>query len=241
MGPPKSLASRGTIRYHARVDETLLNGSLWTDAQRAAWRRIASHSFEAHGTALDFAHRLARDRSWSLDHTRKAIEEYRRFCFLSLVSETPVTPSQDVDEVWHQHLTYSRDYWDIWCGKVLGRRLHHDPTEGGPAEAHRFREQYAATLATYEAWFGPPPEDLWPSDRYTFCRIGPRYAGVGRRRVRRRLLLRSPPLGCRPTSARELSPTARGRWMALRTAHRPGRGPPCASTDPGPPSGCIAG
>lgn len=51
-------------------------------------------------------------------------------CFLSVVSDTPVTPSQDVDEVWHVHLTYLRDYWDVWCGRVLQRRLHHDPTEG---------------------------------------------------------------------------------------------------------------
>ncbi|WP_237480847.1 TIGR04222 domain-containing membrane protein [Lichenibacterium dinghuense] len=150
----------------------------WTDDDRALWTRIAAHDFEPAGAALTFAGRLARDHGWSLAAARAAIDEYRRFCFLALRAGTEVTPSEEVDEVWHLHLTYSRDYWLVWCRDVLRRDLHHRPTLGGSAEGRRFAEQYAGTLAGYEAWFGPPPADLWPGSAERFGR--PRFRIVDR-------------------------------------------------------------
>lgn len=139
-----------------------------TPEQRALWARIAAHPFERGDHALDFTARLARDRGWDPAFARGAVEEYRRFCFLTATADTPMTPSEEVDEVWHQHLTYSRDYWEVWCGEVLRMPLHHDPTAGGPAEAARYRAQYADTLARYEAFFGPPDPRVWPGFRGRF-------------------------------------------------------------------------
>ena len=80
-----------------------------------------------------------------------------------------VTPSDAVDQAWHLHLTYTRDYWQAFCPQVLGSDLHHGPTKGGPAERHRFYHQYAATLAAYEAAFGTaPPPEIWPAARRRF-------------------------------------------------------------------------
>ncbi|WP_444543551.1 glycine-rich domain-containing protein, partial [Methylobacterium haplocladii] len=154
----------------------------WTPDQRDLLRRIEAHPFERADHALDFTSRLARDRGWSLAFARGAVAEYRRFCFLAMVFDTPVTPSEEVDEVWHQHLTYSRDYWEVWCGPVLGRRLHHDPTEGGASEQGRYRMQYAETLARYEAFFGPPDPCFWPATHRRF-RSRPRYRIVDGDRV----------------------------------------------------------
>ena len=150
----------------------------WMDDDRALWARIAAHEFEAEGAILTFAGRLARDHGWSSAQARAAIDEYRRFCFLAVRGLREVTPSEEVDEVWHQHLTYSRDYWKIWCHDVLRHDLHHGPTGGGPAESKRFAEQYAATLAAYEAWFGPPPPKFWPGTAERFGR--PRFLVVDR-------------------------------------------------------------
>lgn len=152
--------------------------AVWTDPDRALWARIASHDFEPAGASLSFAGRLARDHGWSLAQARAAIDEYRRFCFLALRAGHEVTPSEEVDEVWHQHLAYSRDYWQVWCREVLRRDLHHGPTLGGPAEGRRFAGQYAETLAAYEAWFGPPPPGLWPGTAERFGR--PRFHVVDR-------------------------------------------------------------
>jgi hypothetical protein len=89
--------------------------------------------------------------------------EYKKFCFLAVTAGHDVTPSDAVDQVWHLHLTYTRDYWDRFCPDVLGRTLHHGPTAGGKAEGDRFYAQYTQTLARYEAVFGAcAPTDLWP-------------------------------------------------------------------------------
>jgi len=96
--------------------------------------------------------------------TERVVDEYRRFCFLAATSEDELTPSDAVDQAWHLHLTYTRDYWDRFCPVVLRRPLHHGPTAGGNIERSRFFDQYALTLLRYEQVFGaPPPEDIWPS------------------------------------------------------------------------------
>ncbi len=110
----------------------------------------------------------------------RRVDAYRRFCFLAVVSPTPVTPSEIVDEVWHQHLIYSRDYWTIWCGEKLRAPLHHDPTPGGPEAQMIYRRQYAETLALHERFFGPPNQELWPATHLRFA--APRYQVTDRGR-----------------------------------------------------------
>jgi hypothetical protein len=74
-----------------------------------------------------------------------------------------VTPSRIVDAVWHLHLTYSRDYWEDFCGNVLGRELHHEPGSGADGEAEQYHRQYRRTCAAYADIFGrEPPEAYWP-------------------------------------------------------------------------------
>ena len=127
------------------------------------WRALVAYRIGPDDAALPFAARLARENGWSAAHAGRAIEEYRRFCFLAANTGRPVTPSDAVDQVWHLHLTYTRDYWERFCPDLLGRPLHHGPTAGGAGEQHRFFDQYAETLRAYEAAFGTaPPADLWP-------------------------------------------------------------------------------
>ena len=126
------------------------------------WRALSCYSVGPADAKLSFAQRLARENGWSLPHAERVIEEYRRFCFLAVTAGHEVTPSDAVDQVWHLHLTYSRDYWERICPEILGCSLHHGPTAGGHAERGRYFAQYAATLKSYEAVFGSAPADLWP-------------------------------------------------------------------------------
>lgn len=127
------------------------------------WAALSAYRFGTADAAFPFPARLARENGWTAVHAERVLEEYRRFCFLAVTAPGPVTPSDAVDQAWHLHLTYTRDYWDRFCPDVLGRKLHHDPTAGGPAERHRFHDQYAETLRAYEAAFGTaPPADIWP-------------------------------------------------------------------------------
>jgi hypothetical protein len=138
-------------------------GSVRSHHDHPVWQSLSRYSIGPAEAGLSFSARLARENGWSAAHAERVIEEYRRFCFLAVTARHQVTPSDAVDQAWHLHLTYSRDYWERFCPEVLGRPLHHGPTAGGAAEAQRYYEQYAATLQSYERVFGPAPADLWPS------------------------------------------------------------------------------
>lgn len=60
---------------------------------------------------LTFVGRLARDNGWKPGYAERVYREYLRFVFLAATAGHPVTPSVDVDEVWHLHLCYTRSYW----------------------------------------------------------------------------------------------------------------------------------
>ncbi len=141
---------------------SMASGLSRTPADHPVWHRLSLHHFGSQDAVLSFAERLARENGWSLAEAERVIEEYRRFCFLAVTAGHPVTPSDQVDQAWHLHLTYTRDYWERFCPEVLGCPLHHGPTKGGSDEQHRFFTQYAETLRSYERAFGSPPADLWP-------------------------------------------------------------------------------
>lgn len=128
------------------------------------WRRLTSWTPDDPLAAISFTSRLAKENGWSLAFARRAIEEYRRFAFLSAVAGHSVCPSEEVDQVWHMHLTFTRSYWNDLCGRVLQQPLHHAPTKGGAEEHDKHVALYEQTLASYRHWFGTEaPADLWPS------------------------------------------------------------------------------
>jgi hypothetical protein len=127
------------------------------------WKRLSALDLDAADAALPFSARLARDNGWSTHLARRAVEEYKKFCFLAVHAGHPVTPSDEVDQVWHLHLLYSRHYWEALCRDTLETPLHHGPTQGGAAEGRKFHDWYEATLAAYRRHFGEAPRDLWPA------------------------------------------------------------------------------
>ncbi len=143
--------------------------------EESSWQAIAAHDFNtpaatADSAALTFEGRLARENRWDGGYTARVIEEYRRFLYLASNAGHPVTPSDAVDQAWHLHLVYTRNYWDILCGEVLGRPLHHGPTLGGDAQARMFTDWYGRTRASYHAHFGTaPPDDIWPAPHARFA------------------------------------------------------------------------
>ena len=143
----------------------MTDDAIWSQRERELWQRLDAHDFGTADCVLPFARRLAREHGWSQAYADGAVREYKRFCFLAVASGHVVTPSDAVDEVWHQHLTYSRDYWRRYCPEVLGSELHHEPTRGGHEQSRLHYDQYAQTLASYQRWFGPPPADYWPDAR----------------------------------------------------------------------------
>jgi uncharacterized protein (TIGR04222 family) len=141
----------------------------WTATQREIWQRIQQHAFERDDGSLDFLGKLMREQGWSRTKARAAIEEYRKFCFLAVCAGHAVTPSEEVDQVWHLHLTYTVDYWNRFCPQVLGMALHHEGADGKLATRTQHRNGYAETLASYQRRFGVPPEEFWPASAVRFA------------------------------------------------------------------------
>lgn len=136
---------------------------------QALWGRIVAHRFDDPAARLTFTARLARENGWTIGRAVRVVEEYRRFAFLAMTATHFVTPSEDVDQVWHLHLAYTHDYWETFCGEVLRSPFHHGPTRGGSAEAARYEGQYRQTLNAYTAAFDtPPPADIWPAPERRF-------------------------------------------------------------------------
>ncbi len=117
----------------------------------ALWSRLQAFELDPPGLTRTISARIAEENGWTTEYTRRAVEEYRRFLFLTQVAGRPVSPSVAVDVVWHTHLLYSRDYWGRLCGEVLGGPLHHDPNPGGEQQNARHDDQYRDTLDDYLA------------------------------------------------------------------------------------------
>ena len=132
------------------------------EKQQQLYQRICDYQLDDPSQEIGFLSHLIRANGWSRPLALRAIEEYRKFVFLALVADHQVTPSDQVDQVWHLHLLFSDAYWNEFCPRVLGRPLHHHPTRGGQAERDRFHQLYRATLDSYRQYFGEPPANLWP-------------------------------------------------------------------------------
>lgn len=133
-----------------------------SDDQQQLYQRLQRYELHDPDHEIGFVDHLMRSNGWSHGFALRAIEEYKRFVFLAMVADHPVTPSDQIDQVWHLHLLYSDAYWNDFCPRVLGRPLHHNPTRGGPDQRQHFQRLYRATIASYRRHFGDPPVDLWP-------------------------------------------------------------------------------
>ncbi|AIE87387.1 glycine-rich domain-containing protein [Fimbriimonas ginsengisoli] len=137
--------------------------------QSELWTKLASFQIDETGQILGFRGRLARENGWSHPYTHRVVEEYRKFLFLCFAAGHPCSPSDQVDQAWHLHLTYTRSYWDRLCGQVLPGPLHHEPTKGGPEESAKFDDWYDRTLESYRRLFDcEPPIDIWPPTESRF-------------------------------------------------------------------------
>ncbi|MES2733443.1 MAG: hypothetical protein V4714_16985 [Bacteroidota bacterium] len=133
------------------------------------WDKIRSFELDDPAAALTFTDRLARENGWGLAFAVRAVAEYKKFIFLLCNSDHPLTPSDQVDQVWHLHLLYTQSYWVDFCQHTLGRQIHHGPTKGGQSEQDKYTNWYEKTKERYQSVFHQlPPEDIWPSNEIRF-------------------------------------------------------------------------
>lgn len=127
------------------------------------YQKLLAFQIDDEPAVFAFGDRLAREQGWHPSHVTRVVLEYKRFLYLCATESVPMTPSHEVDQVWHLHLTYTRSYWERLCRDVLPGPLHHHPTQGGRRERAKFQHWYERTISAYRQAFGAePPADIWP-------------------------------------------------------------------------------
>jgi hypothetical protein len=126
------------------------------------WNRIENFTMEEENAAFPFSKKLAKEQKWTAEFTNKAIEEYKKFMYLCCVSPCGASPSKIVDEVWHLHLTYTVNYWEIFCANILQQKIHHHPSNGNEPDKAKYKNWEINTLALYQNEFEQkPPNEIW--------------------------------------------------------------------------------
>lgn len=134
---------------------------------KESYQRLQEYSLDAENAGL--SQRLVKDNGWTAGYCERVMSEYKKFVLLAMVADHVVVPSDQVDQVWHLHLTYTRSYWDEFCKKVLNASLHHEPSHGGRAEQLKYKRLYQKTLESYQRLFNEtPPAEIWPSTQNRF-------------------------------------------------------------------------
>lgn len=126
------------------------------DSQNKLYYQIAG---EDHAL---FMEKLSKATGWKRERASRAIQEYLKFVFLTKKYGPEQVPSKPVDEVWHLHLQFTKDYWEEFCPKFVGFDLHHIPTPKTPEARQAGIEKYLETLERYQIEFGEPPKSFWP-------------------------------------------------------------------------------
>ncbi|QLE56205.1 TIGR04222 domain-containing membrane protein [Nostoc sp. TCL26-01] len=129
--------------------------------EAALYQRLQDFALDDPTHEFGFTRHLMKNQGWTLIYTQRAIAEYKKFAFLTVVANHQVVPSDQVDQVWHAHVLLTQSYWEEFCPKVLRKKLHHHPARGGRTERAEFHHLYVQTMTSYRDFFGSPPADIW--------------------------------------------------------------------------------
>ena len=128
-----------------------------TSEQQRLYERIRTFQFDEGQAVFPFSARLARDNGWSAGFAARVVTEYRRFVFLAVAVGHPVSPSDQVDQVWHLHLLYTESYWPgfPFCQPDQGL---HTPTR---LSARQISSAHVIPLPTPVRWGRARRETDW--------------------------------------------------------------------------------
>lgn len=149
--------------------------------QKILWNKIEEFQLDDFDSSFTFTDRLCRENGWKYEYAVRVINEYKKFIFIICISDHPLTPSDQVDQVWHLHLLYTKSYWTEFCQNTLGREIHHGPTKGGKGEKEKFDDWYSKTIELYLKTFNrQAPIDIWPSSKVRFGELNFRRVNLHR-------------------------------------------------------------
>lgn len=92
---------------------------------------------------------------WTLDLARICEAVYKRYLWLLIkYPNEALVPTRDIDEFWHHHILYTKNYARD-CEELIGHYLHHTPSDrDNPVELAELTPLFARTKELYEQEFG---------------------------------------------------------------------------------------
>jgi len=157
--------------------------------KKELWERIRDYKFNnlvSHSTWVDiieklgaknapvraFANKIMKKHHLPRAFVFRAIEEYKKFVYLGIISDFIVTPSKYIDLIWHEHLLFSKAYREF-CSDVIHYQFDHQPELVAiEDQTELYTIQYLETLDLYRKEFGmEPPENIWGTPKFNKERI----------------------------------------------------------------------
>lgn len=93
---------------------------------------------------------------WDYEYAKMVIDEYKKFIYLAAVYGK-VAPPDPIDQIWHQHILYTKDYFNF-CQSLFGKSIHHSPDRYIGASSNAYNN----TIELYKSEFGFDPLSLYP-------------------------------------------------------------------------------
>jgi hypothetical protein len=94
--------------------------------------------------------KLVYEYGWNLEKALLVEAQYKTFLFMTLTLSEAVVPTQEIDEMWHNHILDTRLY-ALHCKEVFGRFIDHFPYFGvrGGNDAQLLKESYKDTVQKF--------------------------------------------------------------------------------------------
>ena len=101
--------------------------------------------------------RLSKEPGWHLADAKTCEGLYRNFLFLMAKygpTHGELVPSIEIDEYWHNHILFTRQYFSD-CEKIFGAYRHHTPQiEDSNSTTSNTQQLFEQTQALYFKEFG---------------------------------------------------------------------------------------
>ena len=109
--------------------------------------------------------RHLRDNGGTREDVERCFLAMKQFLVVCSVVPGQKVAYQDVDELWHTFLLFTRDYQNF-CEEYLGRFIHHDPNGGFPTGTYETTRELAKEM------FSPIDEHFWAKETRIDCSGG---------------------------------------------------------------------
>jgi hypothetical protein len=100
--------------------------------------------------------RLVDRNRWSEEEAKETVRRYKNFLLLLLkYPDETLAPAPDIDEAWHNHILFTREYMRD-SEAIFGSYLHHTPSQEGEEEKLVMKEAQRLSADLYIREFNEP-------------------------------------------------------------------------------------